>query len=160
MTMQLPIQRTFHSRKICLLLSVAVFVFALPARAELGANVSSIQADQAKLKGSVRVTSAANYQIHEIQTGQGSRVREYVSSSGTVFAVAWQGQSTPDLHQLLGQYFDQYLQAAQSTKTGRGPKRIALPNLVVERGGHMRYLVGRAYLPQMIPQGVTSDEIK
>lgn len=149
-------------RKMSMLLSFALFAaLALPAWGELGANVSSVQADQAKLKGSLKVTSSANYQIHEIQTAQGTTVREYVSPSGTVFGVAWQGQFAPDLRQLLGSYFDEYMQAAaQTRKTGRGPVTIQTSDLVVQRGGHMRFLVGRAYLPQMVPQGVSADEIK
>jgi hypothetical protein len=32
--------------------------------------------------------------------------------------------------------------------------------LVVETGGHMGAFVGRAYLPQALPQGVSADDIK
>ena len=48
----------------------------------------------------------------------GTTVREYVSSNGTVFAVAWQGPWLPDLRQMLGPYFDDYQRALQST-TGK-----------------------------------------
>ncbi len=130
------------------------------AGAELGGNISTIQADQEHMKGTRRVISNAAYSVHEIQASTGTTVREFVSPSGTVFGVAWQGPWNPDLRQLLGQYFGQYAQAAQNKRAGRGPVSIRQEGLVVEAGGHMRSFSGRAYLPQMMPQGVTSEVIK
>lgn len=142
------------------LLSVTFMAFALPAAAELGGNVSSIQADQEHMKGTRHVTTNAAYSVHEIQAATGTTVREFVSPAGTVFAVAWQGPSTPDLQQLLGPYFAQYSQAIQTKRAGRQPVAIRQPGLVVEAGGHMRSFSGRAYLPQLMPQGVASEVIK
>jgi hypothetical protein len=87
-------------------------------------------------------------------------VREYASPNGIVFGVTWNGPWMPDLRQLLGPYFNQYMVAAQGKKAARGPVSIQLPGLVVERGGHARSFFGRAYVPQMIPQGVTADAIQ
>ncbi|HEY6308011.1 MAG TPA: DUF2844 domain-containing protein [Candidatus Angelobacter sp.] len=137
-----------------------LLAFALPAVAELGGNVSSIQADQEHMKGTRRVTTNAAYSVHEIQAATGTTVREFVSPSGTVFAVAWQGPATPDLQQLLGAYFGQFTQAIQTKRAGRGPVSVRQEGLVVEAGGHMRSFSGRAYLPQMMPQGVSSEAIK
>jgi Protein of unknown function (DUF2844) len=141
-------------------LIMPLLALALPAAAELGGNISSIQADQEHMKGTRRVTTNAAYSVHEIQAATGTMVREFVSPSGTVFAVAWQGPATPDLQQLLGAYFDQFTQAIQTKHAGRGPVSIRQEGLVVEAGGHMRSFTGRAYLPQMMPQGVSSDAIK
>jgi hypothetical protein len=139
---------------------LALLVLALPAWGELGGSVASIKADQEKIKGSVQVTSTSAYQVHEIQSAQGVKVREYVAPGGTVFGVAWEGPWKPDLKQLLGPYFEQYVQAAQGAKTTRGPATIELPGLVVETGGHQRSFFGRAYLPQMVPQSVSTKAIK
>jgi hypothetical protein len=148
---------TFNIRCI---IGFLLVMLALPALAELGGNVSTIQADQEHMKGTRRVISNAAYSVHEIQASTGTTVREFVSPSGTVFGVAWQGPWNPDLRQLLGQYFDQYAQAIQNKRAGRGPVSIQQEGLVVEAGGHMRSFSGRAYLPQMLPQGVTSEVIK
>jgi hypothetical protein len=156
----------FFSMSRMRLIGVALLVFALPAMAELGGSVSSIQADQEHMKGTRRVTTTAAYSVHEIQASTGTMVREFVSPSGTVFAVAWNGPSTPDLQQLLGTYFGQYTQAIQDKdkrteqRTARGRLSIRQEGLVVEAGGHMRSFSGRAYLPQMMPQGVASGAIK
>ena len=160
MNIQSLTSRTLRWKGSMLPIIIALVVFALPARAGLGGTVDSVKADQEAMKGTLQVTSLSGYQIHEIQSLQGVKVREYVSPNGTVFGVAWQGPWTPDLRQLLGQYFDQYVKAAQSKKTARGPISIQLPGLVVESGGHPRAFVGRAFVPQMIPEGVTADVIK
>jgi hypothetical protein len=112
------------------------------------------------MKGTRQITATAAYSIHEIQAATGTKVREFVSPSGRVFAVAWQGPSTPDLRQLLGQYFDQYAQAIQSKRAGRAPVSIQQPGLVVEAGGRMRSFSGRAYLPQMMPEGVATASLQ
>jgi Protein of unknown function (DUF2844) len=144
----------------CFIVGFLVVMLALPTLAELGGNVATVQADQEHMKGTRRVTSNAAYSIHEIQASTGTTVREFVSPAGTVFGVAWQGPWPPDLRQLLGQYFDQYAQAVQNKRAGRGPVSIHQEGLVVEAGGHMRSFYGRAYLPQMMPQGITSEVIK
>lgn len=159
MTFHTLLHRFFHPRKMSLLLSVLFLMFTLPAWAELGANVVSVQADQAKLKGTLHVTSAGNYQIHEIQTAQGA-VREYVAPSGNVFGVAWSGQFPPDLRQILGTYFDQYVNVPRGKRMARGPVTLETPNFVIERGGHQGFFFGRAFVPQMVPQGVSAASIK
>jgi hypothetical protein len=90
-------------------------------------------------------------------------VREFVSPSGKVFAVAWQGPSIPDLRQVLGTYFAQYAeaaQAAQKKRAGHGPLMIRESDLVAELSGHQRAFAGRAYVPQLVPLGMQPDAIR
>jgi Protein of unknown function (DUF2844) len=144
----------------CFIVGFLLVMFPLPALGELGGNVATIQADQEHMKGTRRVTANAAYSVHEIQASTGTTVREFVSTAGTVFGVAWQGPWNPDMRQILGQFFDQYAQAVQNKRAGRGPVSIRQEGLVVEAGGHMRSFYGRAYLPQMLPQGIASEVIK
>lgn len=160
MTFPTIMKRKRPWKSALLLVGFTVAVFALPACAELGGDVDSIKADQAKMNGTVQVTTASGYEIHEIQSPQGTKVREYLSAGGSVFGVAWQGPWMPNLRQILGPYFDQYAKANQGKKATRGPISIQLPGLVIECGGHPRSFIGRAYIPQMIPQGATADLIK
>jgi Protein of unknown function (DUF2844) len=139
-------------------LAVALLLLS-PAFATLGDDVSSVQRDQANMNASVRVTTAEHFSIQEMQTPAGTTIRQYVSPGGKVFAVSWQGFA-PDLQQLLGGYFDEYMRAAsQAAHRGRGV-RIDTGELVVESGGHMRYVVGRAFLRSKLPSGVSSDDIR
>jgi hypothetical protein len=145
-------------------LAIAVLAVVPSAFAALGGAAASVQADQARMQGTLRTTTqAASYSVQEIQAATGVTVREYVSSSGKVFAVAWHGPWPPQMQQLLGTYFDQYMQAVKaqaSAHTARRPLLIEQPGLVVESGGHMRSFSGRAYIPDMLPQGVSAEAIR
>ena len=138
-------------------------LMACPAFATLGGDVASVQADQIHMQGNRKTTSTASYTVHEIQGATGTVVREYVSSDGAVFAVTWQGPWLPDMHQLLGSYFDQYSQALKAQTGGRmarHPLVIEEPGLTVEMGGHSRFFTGRAYLPDRLPANVRVEEVR
>ena len=114
--------------KMRIVLAMAIAVVALapcfPAGASLGGVMTSVRDDQMKLQGTLRTTSNGPYNVHEIQASSGLVLREYVSLSGNVFGVAWQGRTHPDLHQVLGAYYDQYVQAVQAQRAqrhGHGP---------------------------------------
>jgi preprotein translocase subunit SecG len=133
------------------------------AFAGLGEDASSVQADWVRMQGSVRTTQTQAYTVHEIQTATGTVVREYVSPSGKVFGVAWQGPWPPNMRQILATYFEQYQRAAQAQanlRVGRRPLLIEQPGLVVQSGGHMRSFGGRAYIPDMLPQEVGAEAIR
>jgi len=137
------------------------FLCTLPCYAALGGDISSVQDDQARIKASLRVTQSNAYSVHELSSPTGVVVREFATSSGKIFAVAWHGPFHPDLQHLLGVHFAQYQQAIQSPngRAAHGPLTIQQGNLVVELGGHMRDFVGRAYLSDQVPAGVRAEEI-
>jgi hypothetical protein len=141
----------------------ALLLLPIPALASLGGDVTTVEADLAKMQGSLRTTSNNSYTLHEIQTSTGVAVKEYVATSGKVFAVTWQGPIHPDLRQLLGTYFDAFTQAEQAQRAqrrGRGPVQIQEPGLVVQVAGHMRAFFGKAYVPQMLPAGIRAEDIR
>lgn len=164
------IGRRAHSRNSKVLLTaaaLAILLPAFPAWAALGGGVATVQADQIHMQGSLRKTAATSYTVHEIQSASGVVVREYVASvgesAGIVFAVAWQGPWPPDMRQILGSYFNHYVQAAKAqsaARVGRRPVVIDEPGLVVQVGGHPRAFTGRAYVPGMLPAGVRAEEIR
>jgi outer membrane receptor for ferric coprogen and ferric-rhodotorulic acid len=147
------------------LAAIILILTALPAFAALGEDAGSVQADQARMQASLRTTQAQAYTVQEIQAPTGIIIREYISpATGKVFAVAWQGPWPPNMQQILASYFDQFQQAAQAqagtARAIRRPLMISLPGLVVQSGGHMRSFSGRAYVPDMLPQGVTAEAIR
>jgi Protein of unknown function (DUF2844) len=148
---------------LAVLLAAMLLMIALPAWAGLGEDVSSVRADQARMQGSLRTTQTQAYTVQEIRAATGTVVREYVSGSGKVFAVAWQGPWPPDMRQVLASYFEEYRRAAQaqvSSRAGRRPLLIEEPGLVVQASGHMRSFAGRAYVPEMLPPNVSREEIR
>ena len=130
------------------------------AAAALGAPEASVQTDVAQLHASIKVTEHAGYRIHEIQMPSGTLVREFVGPNGTVFAVAWNGPTMPNLRQTLGQYFDTFVAAAKAKHAGHHHLQIQQDDLVVQAGGHMRAFSGRAYLPQAVPAGVSIGDVR
>lgn len=135
---------------------------ASPARGALGGDVSTIQADQIHMQGTRRIIPADSYTVHEIQAATGT-LREYISPQGIVFAVAWHGPWLPDMRQIMGSYFEQYSQAAESHHSAglrRRPVMVEQPGLVIESGGHLRSFAGKAYIPDMLPTGVRAEDIQ
>lgn len=148
-----------HLHLFCIVV-LLILVFSPLGWAALGGDESSVATDQARMGAAVRVTRTSAYAVHELQAPGGPVIREYVSPSGTVFGVAWQGASKPDLRQLLGEHYEEVQQAVSSRPAHRGPIVIHEPGLVFEMGGHMRAIAGRAYLPQLLPSGVQADAIR
>jgi hypothetical protein len=135
---------------------------AQDAWAVLGEQAISIEADRNRLGGVKRQSLTSNlYSVHEIQSG-GVTVREYVSSSGLVFGLAWNGRVHPELGALLGSYKAEYQDGLKASPRKKGQRAHAVrgARVVVEKWGHMRNLKGRAYDPALLPAGVKADEIK
>jgi hypothetical protein len=113
------------------------------------------------MRGQVTRAAMQGYTVHQIDTPEGMQVREYVSPSGLVFGVAWQGPFMPNLPQLLGTNFAQFQQAAP-TSPARRRRALAVRTgaLVVESGGHMRGFHGRAYLSNILPAGISTAVVR
>lgn len=152
-------------RMACAAASIMLLAGTRPAYATLGEQESTVDADRGRMQAAlVRVSSADGYAVHEMMAPTGSSVREFVTSAtGRVFAVAWQGPWQPDLRQVLGSYFAEYVQAVNAARGGRarrGPITIEQPDLVIQIGGQPRAFVGRVYLPQMMPAGIDVKSIR
>jgi len=139
--------------------ALVVPLLALPAAAALGGDASSVQQDASQWKAELRTTQKQNYVVHELHTSSGATVREYVAG-GKVFGVAWQGPVIPDMRQVLGSYYERFSAAAQNHHREQGPMVINESGLVLQSGGHMRAYVGKAYIPEMLPEGVRPDAIQ
>jgi Protein of unknown function (DUF2844). len=146
---------------LCVCMAIATLIKPGLAQAALGEPIDSVATDRVALKA---VQSAAavssSYSVQELKSNLIS-VREYLTSSGVVFAIAWKGLTHPDLTPLLGSFAKEYTEGRQNAPHQRGRRRSQLKteHLVVEKWGHMRNLQGRAYLKALIPPGVKIDEI-
>jgi hypothetical protein len=145
---------------ISLSCAALVLMGAGPALAALGGALDSVQADQAHIKGALRVTPNSGFTVHEISTAFGTSVREYSGPGGTVFAVAWDGPVNPDFQHLFGSYYTQYLQAAATSHGSHRHLSIQLADLVIQNNGRMRAFAGRAWVPSLLPQNVSADDIR
>ena len=126
----------------------------------LGGSTESVVTDQARLKAARMVVSRSGYEVHEISSGDGTIVREYVSPAGQVFGVSWKGPAIPDLSQLLGSSFQEFKASVHPTPGRRRVAVVRNNNLVVDSTGHTRAFSGRAYLKSMLPGGVTEEVVQ
>jgi hypothetical protein len=121
-------------------------------------NASSAGAAQYLLSGgAVRVTQSVNE--------GGTRLREYVATAnGRVFAYTWQGPSAPNLYTLLGRYADDYQSGALALhvagRDGLHAARVDTQSVIVESGGLMGSYIGRAWLPDALPAGITEGDLR
>ena len=131
-----------------------------PARAGLGQPVASVSADRARMKGQLRQRAGIGYTVEEITLPSGTVVKEFVSPSGIVFAVSWHGPTMPNLEQTLGsQYFSQLKAAEKTQRFGRNHIELTGPKFVLHAGGHMRAFFGMAYVPSLLPSGVSLSDL-
>jgi hypothetical protein len=134
------------------------------ASAALGGSAATVDADRVQLQGALmRIVKSDTYALHEIRSASGIMIREFVNSSGTVFAVAWDGPWMPNLQQVLGDRFPQYqaaMRARQRTRRVRGAVALNEPGLIVQLNGHPRAFSGHAYDPTLMPQGMQVEAIK
>lgn len=152
--------RRYHPAVLARLAALALF-FPACAWGALGGAAASVEADRQSMSGTLTTSANGGYTVYEFRTPSGTVVRQYLSAaSGKVFGVAWDGPSLPDLRQILGEYFDQYVNAAKTQGAGPGAADAELPGLVVRSGGRMRAFFGQAYLPQMLPQGISPEAIR
>lgn len=153
-------------RLIALLIGLGFAAFFLaaagPVQAALGESVDSVASDQTALAAKrVTKTVRTGYTVQELRSDSVT-LREYVAPTGIIFAIAWNGLIHPDLTPLLGSYAGEYRTAQQHVLRQRGSRhrRVETEQIIVEKWGHMRNLQGRAYVPALIPSGVSIDEIK
>jgi hypothetical protein len=103
--------------------------------------------------------TALSYSVLDTTLATGTRVRQYVSASGVVFAVTWTGPFLPELQGLLGKYFDaMQAESARTTRAGRSHMAINHREVVINLGGHMRAFEGEAWIPAQMPADFTVDD--
>ena len=152
------------NKKIFLLLAVLV---GLPTYvlAGLGGTVDSFKNDSTPVTVSrhfattTSSSAAMNYSTQQMHDDAGNLITEYVSTNGIVFALTWRGLFKPDLHQLLGDYFQTYL-AVESGSSGRQAPVVDQDSVVVVSEGRLRNFHGKAYIPALIPNGFSLDDLK
>ena len=141
-----------------LLCTLALACGSLPALAALGGDVTTVESDRARLKGALHMRTAATYTIHEIQL-TGLVVREFVAPSGKVFGITWQGSGIPDLQQMLGSYYGEFVQAATLVRNDHHHLNVQTPQVVVQSRGHTRDYSGRAWAPALLPPNFSLSDL-
>ena len=145
-------------------MAVAAFLLALlpmeAVQAGLGENTDSLVRDHAEITGALIVTAMQAYDVHQIVSSTGITVREYATHAGRIFAVTWTGSQVPDLKNLLGSYFERYVSLARTHRMGHHVLSVNTPDLVMTSIRVQRTAVGQAYVPALMPSGVSRRELR
>ena len=140
--------------------SVLLLAYAGVCHGALGGPPEQFDADGTAPVSSVS-SAMPNYTLRDTTLATGTHVREYISGSGIVFALAWNGPILPDLKALLGQYFDTMAaESASKPRAGRSQIRVSRPEVVIHSGGHMRAFAGSAWIPAQFPAGFSADDVR
>ncbi len=132
---------------------------ARTARATLGGDVTSVAGNHQHLgaTGNVHVLKLAYGERHELTLPSGLVVHEFVSPTGAVYAVTWRGPRMPDLRELLGPYFTQIESRDAFPHNGHHQMTMSGFDLEIRASGHNHSFSGRAWVPSMVPIGVSLD---
>jgi hypothetical protein len=131
--------------------------------ARQAAEASATGSSATSATASASASASASYTVRQTTLANGTVVREYVSAAGSVFGVAWSGPQMPNLSELLGSYFPQYVAGIKANRAAgivHGPGVVEQSGLVVHSGGHMGAFSGQAWLPASLPAGVSTSDIQ
>ncbi len=143
------------------LAAVAGLAVAPAAHAGLGEGVASVARDHATLHAQVaNVVPMQAYDLHEMTSRDGSRVREYVTRAGTVFAVTFNTRTMPDLKALLGDRYAEYVAVTNARRTNHKVFAISTPSLVLQIVKLPRGFSGSAHVPTLLPEGFSSRDLR
>jgi hypothetical protein len=132
-------------------LGIAGLCRSIPARATLGGDVPSIEANREHLAADVHVTKLARGERHELTLPSGIVVHEYVSPSGAVYAIAWSGSRAPNLNELLGAYFRQFKPQGAGAHHAMS---LHGQDFEMEAMAHRGAFTGHAWVPSLVPPGI------
>ncbi|BFU96131.1 MAG: hypothetical protein NTNFB02_28530 [Nitrospira sp.] len=129
--------------------------------AVLGESASTVERDREILNGQRQSATESNYSVETINS-PGMVIREYVSLDGLVFAVGWtQQKGIVNLEQLLGSYYVEYSRATLTQpRQSQRFRRVETEHAVIETGGRMGAVWGRAWVLSLLPGGISPDVIK
>lgn len=130
--------------------------------ASLPAVATSNATPSAKMLAATPTAQPSRYTLHEVLLENGTRVQEYATPAGLVFAVAWRGPVLPDLSALLGGYFETLKRETERTRlVGRRGSSVSMERdgLVVSSNGRMRNFFGHAYAPALVPADVNIKDV-
>ena len=152
----------FDYAKTILSALLVLVLGSMPAWAGLGQPEASVTSDQVHMRSEHRVQQFQAYKLHELTNAEGAVIREYVSPDGTVFGITWQGRSTPDMNQLLGNYINDF-QTARRDQTHILQRRgitIKTNDFVYTNFCRLGVCSGSAYAPKLLPSNVSVEVMR
>jgi len=124
--------------------------------AELGGTTASILAEQKQFNSQLTSSQQNGYSLYTQTLTSGTIVQEYIAPSGIIFAISWSGPSLPNIQAIFGNYYANYLSAAEKS---RRSIYTSSESLVIQSTGMMGAFQGFAFLPKLAPTGFTVNNL-
>ena len=151
-------------RPVVVFVALAWLGLGSSARAALGGDAASIDADRIHMAATVASTVYAGYTAYVLTLPNHGIVNEYLDAQGQVFAISWRGPGRPDLRQLLGARFDTMQSdnapGSAHPRRRRSPMTVKRADFVMHNEGRPGAFGGAAYLPQAVPAGFSLSDIE
>ncbi|WP_343548693.1 DUF2844 domain-containing protein [Ralstonia sp.] len=150
--------------KYCAVISAALIAVPAVSWATLGGDPTPYSdSDRPGLGKTIHREKAKSlYTVHTDVTLQGVEIHQYVGPDGRVFAITWKGPTNPDLRALFGpEAFDKAThRQATSPRTGLHATMQRFDDLIVQAHAFAHQHQGRAWIPALIPVGVSPEEVQ
>lgn len=161
-----------RSSLLCVSVTLAIFsVSTAPAYASLGDNIARSppgarvsKHNTVPLPGAALMTTAA-FSRNETLLDSGGKITEFSDSSGTIFAVAWDAPTMPDLSALLGSYKTSWIESQRAARDNPH-KHLSARHFSASSGdwfivstGHLRAYRGYSWLRSAVPPGFDLAEL-
>jgi hypothetical protein len=136
---------------------LGLFLFQTPARATLGERAVASLAQNKSLVTPNNTTVRFQSSVDDVVT-----IKEFIDSTGIIYAIRWDGPRPPDLNSLLGQFFPEYKVAIVSTPFRVPHRRLMADsdNLHISQFGRPGNLSGIVYLKNRLPANIHPDDLK
>lgn len=143
-------------------LSIGATIVALGVTTSVQAQLGATVHPDPSQGDVVRQAQGGLVTYRETTDANGIVSRQYVDSTGKVYAVSWHGPAMPNVQSLLGTYFATFRDGANATvgDAGLHTARVAEGDLVVENRLRLREFSGRAWLISALPPGVSASDIQ
>lgn len=145
-----------------LLLPVVLAALSTSTQATLGEKADGVSSESIRLSAILTTSAQSLYTDNTLLQASGLTIHEYSRADGTIFAVAWTGPVMPDLQQLLGTYFTQFVSAREQAGPQGGLSRFhsTSDRLVIRSSGRLGAFSGLVYDPALVPDGVTPEQLQ
>ncbi len=99
------------------------------------------------------------YRVEEIRYGA-AMMREYITPTGVIFGLDWKGMIHPDVTDLLGSIAGTHPEGpADPGQAKKSKTDTEAEEVVIQKWGQPDDPHGRAYAPDLAPQGVKPDRM-
>lgn len=149
-----------------LVAATLILSFSTAGAAALGERIFTVSGQSKAQVSNLKITQKNSsvgtpYSVQESEEG-GIKMKQFVSSDGVVFAVAWKGIAPPDFNDILGKYYSDYSAETQSVLRPRNRKKLNVKSqdFVFRNsslGGSFR---GLAYVPSLLPAGLAVEDLQ